>query len=58
VIRVVVVDDHAVVRAGLEQVVGLADDVELVGSAADGSEEVGLVRCRYSVFLMLYISLV
>jgi DNA-binding NarL/FixJ family response regulator len=44
VIRVVVVDDHAVVRAGLEQVLGLAEDVCLVGSAADGSQAEALVR--------------
>ena len=30
-IRVVVVDDHAVVRGGLEQLLSTADDIELVG---------------------------
>jgi DNA-binding NarL/FixJ family response regulator len=43
VIRVVVVDDHAVVRAGLEQVIALADDVALVGSAADGADAIRVV---------------
>jgi DNA-binding NarL/FixJ family response regulator len=38
VIRVAIVDDHAVVRAGLEQVIALADDIELVGSGTDGTE--------------------
>jgi len=38
VIRVAIVDDHAVVRAGLEQVIALADDIELVGSGIDGTE--------------------
>jgi DNA-binding NarL/FixJ family response regulator len=38
VIRVAIVDDHAVVRAGLEQVIDLADDIELVGSGTDGTE--------------------
>ena len=37
-IRVAIVDDHAVVRAGLEQVIALADDIELVGSGIDGTE--------------------
>ena len=37
-IRVVIVDDHAVVRAGLELVIALADDISVVGSVADGSE--------------------
>jgi DNA-binding NarL/FixJ family response regulator len=40
VIRVLVVDDHAVVRSGLEQLLGSADDIELVGSAANGEEAV------------------
>ena len=43
-IRVVIVDDHAVVRAGLEQVIGLSDDIDVVGSATDGSETEALVR--------------
>ena len=43
-IRVVIVDDHAVVRAGLEQVIDLSDDIDVVGSATDGSETEALVR--------------
>lgn len=43
-IRVVIVDDHAVVRAGLEQVIGISDDIDVVGSATDGSETEALVR--------------
>ena len=41
-IRVLIADDHPVVRAGLEQVVANADDVELVGSATNGEEAVAL----------------
>lgn len=37
-IRVVIADDHKVVRAGLEQLIATFDDVELVGAAADGEE--------------------
>jgi DNA-binding NarL/FixJ family response regulator len=44
VIRVVVVDDHAIVRAGLEQLVRAADDLDLAGSAGDGVEAVRLVE--------------
>jgi DNA-binding NarL/FixJ family response regulator len=40
VIRLLVVDDHAVVRAGLERLLANYDDVELVGTAADGEEAV------------------
>ena len=41
-IRVVIADDHAVVRTGLAQLVGTFDDVELVGAAANGEEAVAL----------------
>jgi DNA-binding NarL/FixJ family response regulator len=37
-IRVLVVDDHPVLRNGLEQLVAGAADMEVVGSAADGAE--------------------
>lgn len=43
-IRVVVVDDHAVVRGGLDQLLATAPDVELVASAADGEEAVRIVE--------------
>jgi DNA-binding NarL/FixJ family response regulator len=42
-IRVAIVDDHAVVRAGLEQVIDLAEDIELVGSGTDGAEAEDIV---------------
>jgi DNA-binding NarL/FixJ family response regulator len=37
-IRVLVVDDDALVRAGLAMLLAGAEDVEIVGEAADGSE--------------------
>jgi DNA-binding NarL/FixJ family response regulator len=42
-IRVVIADDHAVVRGGLDQLLATAADIELVGSAANGEEAVRLV---------------
>jgi len=42
-IRVVVADDQTAVREGLVVLLGLLDDVEVVGSAADGEEAVRLV---------------
>jgi len=42
VISVLVVDDHAVVRAGLEQLLATAADLELAGSAVDGANAVAL----------------
>jgi len=46
VIRVVVADDHAVVRAGLVQLLATFADVELVGAAGDGEEVVALCAER------------
>jgi two-component system, chemotaxis family, protein-glutamate methylesterase/glutaminase len=43
-IRVLVVDDSAFVRKAVERMLGTADDIEVVGFAADGEE--GLARAR------------
>ncbi|GAB3455697.1 response regulator transcription factor [Kineococcus endophyticus] len=42
-IRVLVVDDHPVVRGGIEALLGTAGDLLVVGSAGDGLEALGLV---------------
>ena len=44
VIRVVLADDHAVVRVGLKAVLAAARDVEVVGEASDGREAVALAE--------------
>ncbi|MBA3431732.1 MAG: response regulator transcription factor [Actinobacteria bacterium] len=41
-IRVLLADDHSVVRAGLEQLLNNTDELEVVGSASDGLEAVAL----------------
>jgi DNA-binding NarL/FixJ family response regulator len=52
-IRLMVVDDHAIVRRGLVRVVATAPDIELVATAADGIEALQLVtRSRPDVVLM------
>jgi len=38
VIRVAIVDDHAVVRQGLEQLLSSEADIEIVGTATNGAE--------------------
>lgn len=43
-IRVLVVDDHAVVRRGLREFLALLDDVEVVGEAADGRAAIEAAR--------------
>ncbi|MFJ8805990.1 response regulator [Streptomyces sp. NPDC102490] len=52
-IRLLLVDDDPLVRAGLALMLGGADDVEIVGEAADGDEAGALVdRTRPDVVLM------
>jgi DNA-binding NarL/FixJ family response regulator len=43
-IRVVLADDHTVVRAGLRAVLGGAKDITVVGEASNGREAVALVE--------------
>lgn len=43
-IRVLVVDDHSVVRSGLEQLLATTDDIEMVGSASNGVEAIAQVE--------------
>ena len=43
-IRVLIVDDHSVVRMGLRMFFELQPDIEVVGEAIDGSEGVALIR--------------
>ncbi|MET7437607.1 response regulator [Streptomyces sp. NPDC004082] len=52
-IRLLLVDDDPLVRAGLSFMMGGADDIEIVGEAADGAEVGALVdRTRPDVVLM------
>jgi NarL family two-component system response regulator LiaR len=43
IIRVFLADDHAIVRRGLEALIETEDDMEVVGTAADGVEAVDRV---------------
>jgi DNA-binding NarL/FixJ family response regulator len=43
-IRVVVVDDHAIVRDGLAALLGALDGIEVVGTAGDGREALHVVE--------------
>ena len=52
-IRVLLADDHVLVRAGLERLLRGVADIEVVGAAADGGEAVELaLRERPDVVLM------
>jgi DNA-binding NarL/FixJ family response regulator len=43
-IRIVIADDHAIVREGLKRIVSDAADLQVVGEAADGTEVMQRVR--------------
>ncbi|HET7305661.1 MAG TPA: response regulator transcription factor [Segeticoccus sp.] len=52
-VRVALVDDEAMFRAGIAMVIGSQPDLEVVGQAADGADAVDLVRqARPDVVLM------
>ncbi|CAB4787068.1 MAG: response regulator [Actinobacteria bacterium] len=52
-IRLLIVDDHSVVRRGLETLLGTFADIEIVGTAADGNEAVQLAaECHPDIILM------
>jgi NarL family two-component system response regulator LiaR len=43
-IRVLVVDDHAIIREGLRAVLAVAPDIELVGEATNGEKAISLIN--------------
>jgi DNA-binding NarL/FixJ family response regulator len=45
-IRVLIVDDHAIVRRGLRGLLEIVEDMEVVGDAADGEQAVRLAEAR------------
>ena len=52
-LRILIVDDHPVVRTGLAGMLGAEDDLEVVGEAGDGEEAVAFAhRLRPDVVLM------
>ena len=43
-IKVLIVDDHTIMREGIHALLGMSQDVEVVGEASDGNE--AIERCR------------
>lgn len=56
-IKVLVVDDHAVVRTGLGQLLATAPDLELVGEAKDGQEAVEAAETAAPDVILMDISM-
>jgi DNA-binding NarL/FixJ family response regulator len=43
-IRILIADDHSVIRAGLRTILSAQPDLEIVGEAADGNEALRLAN--------------
>ncbi len=56
-IRVLIADDHPVVRDGLSLILQTAPDIELVGEAADGAEALDLAQRLNPAVLLLDLSM-
>ena len=56
-IRLLIVDDHSVVRRGLETLLGSFADIEIVGTAADGLEAVQLAAERQPDIILMDLSM-
>ena len=56
-IRVLIADDHPVVRTGLEKILSKEPNIALVGSARNGHEVVKLLQARECDVLVLDITL-
>ena len=52
-VRILIVDDHPVVRAGLASMLGTQESLDVVGAAWNGQEAFALIeRCRPQVMLL------
>jgi DNA-binding NarL/FixJ family response regulator len=56
-IRVVIADDHAIVRSGLEQFLATTDDLELVGTASDGVTALEVVEAEHPDVIIMDLSM-
>ncbi|WP_372828447.1 response regulator [Polaromonas sp.] len=56
-IRIVIADDHAIVREGLKRIVSSVEDMQVTGEAADGTEVMQRVRDLSFDVLMLDLSM-
>lgn len=56
-IKVIIADDHAILRAGLKQILAETDDIEVVGEAKNGNEAIRLGSQPNADVMLLDISM-
>ena len=56
-IRILIADDHAMIREGLKQILELEGDIEIVGQASDGYECLNLINKLNPEIVLLDITL-
>jgi len=55
--RVMIVDDHPIVRSGLAAIISDQDDFEMVGEAADGAQAIALFKAQRPTVVLVDLSL-
>ena len=55
--RVVLVDDHQILRVSLARLLDAEDDIEVVGTAGDGAEAIGLVAAECPDVVLMDLSM-
>ena len=43
-IRVLLVDDHAILREGLQAMLTLSEDIQVIGEASDGTQAIEFIQ--------------
>ncbi len=56
-IKVIIVDDHAILRAGINQILSVTDDIEVIAEAQNGNEAIKLSRQLNADVMLLDISM-
>jgi DNA-binding NarL/FixJ family response regulator len=56
-IKVIIVDDHAILRAGINQIICATDDIEVISEAQNGAEAIKLSRQLDADVMLLDISM-
>jgi DNA-binding NarL/FixJ family response regulator len=54
---VLLAEDHKIVREGIKQLLGMADDLQVVGEAGNGLDALGVLRQTPCDVLLLDISM-